>query len=79
MLKVCLFRRSRRFASTRIESGVSRSMQPSRVCSNCAAVDNFLFVLRFGLSYKKHRYLIKVVASFKFPYKCYFREAEVGN
>jgi len=27
---------------TRIESGVSRSIQPSLVCSSCAAVDNFL-------------------------------------
>ena len=40
---------------TRIESGVSRSIQPSFVCSSCAAVDNFLverflgFILNPGI------------------------------
>lgn len=52
MLNVCLLSNSRRLASTRMESGVSRSMQPSRVCSSCAAVDIFLFVLRFGFTLK---------------------------
>lgn len=52
MLKVCLLSSALRFASTRIESGVSRSMQPSRVCCSCAAVDIFLFVRRLGLTLK---------------------------
>ncbi|CAH2265266.1 jg19792 [Pararge aegeria aegeria] len=34
------------FVLTKIESGVSKSMQPSLVCCSCAAVDSFL-PLRF--------------------------------
>lgn len=38
--------RSRKFVLTRMESGVSRSMHPSRVCSIWAAVDIFLLPRR---------------------------------
>ena len=34
---------------TKIESGVSKSMHPSFVCSNWAAADNFLFERFLGL------------------------------
>lgn len=44
-----LFNKSRKFVLTNIESGVSKSMHPSRVCSICAAVDIFLLVRRLGL------------------------------
>jgi len=50
-----LLSRARRLVLTRIESGVSRSIQPSFVCSSCAAVDNFLverflgFILNPGI------------------------------
>lgn len=47
---VCLFSSERRFVLTRIESGVSKSIQPSLVCSICAAVDIFLFDRRRGFT-----------------------------
>lgn len=49
MLNVSLFNKSRKLKLTNIESGVSKSMQPSRVCSIWAAVDIFLLVRRRGL------------------------------
>lgn len=52
---VCLFSNARRFVRkfvTKIESGVSRSMHPSRICSTCAAVDIFLLLRRWGFILK---------------------------
>lgn len=49
---VCLLSSDRKLAPHRIESGVSRSMQPSRVWAICAAVDIFLVVRRRGLRLK---------------------------
>lgn len=49
MVNVCLLSRALKFVDAKIESGVSKSILPSLVCSICAAVDIFFDDRRRGL------------------------------